>query len=126
MKKILLVDDSSDVIKVLTRILNSTYPGFEILTARNGIEAIHCHEKNDNIAVSIIDQHMPNMNGVDAIVHIRNHINPNAEIVLLSAYRDDIEIEHRLDPKVLAGPLVILLSKPITKDLLKIVLDGMI
>lgn len=117
--KVLLVDDSSDVLAVLKKMIQNIDSTIEILTGSNGLDAIKHYEKEgDSIDLMIIDQHMPGINGVDAIKTIRKS-HPKSEIVLLTAYRDDLEIETELDPKVLPGHVVILLSKPAQPKMLE-------
>ena len=110
--KILLVDDSPDIIAVLKKLLSKHIDNLEILEGRDGTAAIEAHERHKDIDVTIIDKHMPGMNGDDAIVHIRKYINVRAEFILLTAYRDDAENELKLGAEHLKGPTVIMLSKP--------------
>ena len=61
--KILLVDDDPDVIEVLT--YNLLKEGYQILTAKDGIEAIKQAKKNSPHLI-IMDVMMPNMDGIQA------------------------------------------------------------
>lgn len=66
-KKILVVDDSALMRKLLREIFEKE--GFEVLTARNGVEAI---EINNNFQPDLItlDINMPEMDGLTALSHI--------------------------------------------------------
>ncbi|WP_028842507.1 protein-glutamate methylesterase/protein-glutamine glutaminase [Thermodesulfovibrio yellowstonii] len=66
-KKILIVDDSALMRKLLREIFESE--GYEVATARNGVEAI---EMNNTFQPDIItlDINMPDMDGLTALSHI--------------------------------------------------------
>jgi DNA-binding response OmpR family regulator len=60
MKKILIVDDEEDVLKVLEKRL--TDEGCEVITAKNGIEGV-AKAKKELPSLIILDIVMPQMNG---------------------------------------------------------------
>ena len=60
-------------------------------TARDGIRAYH--EKKPDI--TLMDVRLPDMNGIDALMAIRNEA-PNARVVMLSMFRGDVEIQRAL------------------------------
>ncbi|MBT3984134.1 MAG: response regulator [Bacteriovoracaceae bacterium] len=85
--RVLCVDDSSSILKLLTRIFESD-PGFEVVgTAKDGIEA-HEFLKNHSIDVMTLDIHMPNMNGVEYLEKYFGTNHPKV-IIVSSASRED-------------------------------------
>jgi PAS domain S-box-containing protein len=68
-KKILVVDDNSDVLRYLGRILSDT--GVTVVMAHSGEEAVRiAHETND-LDMVLIDLQMGGMNGLEATQEIR-------------------------------------------------------
>ena len=82
--KILLVDDESDVTRILSKRLGRR--GFECQTAANGQEAVDAMEQYA-YGVIIMDVKMPVMDGMSAlqIIHARW---PKTQIILLSGHAD--------------------------------------
>lgn len=60
-------------------------------TARDGIREYR--EKKPDI--TLMDVRLPDMNGIDALMAIRNEA-PNARVVMLSMFRGDVEIRRAL------------------------------
>ena len=60
-------------------------------TARDGIRDYH-DKKPD---ITLMDVRLPDMNGIDALMAIRNDA-PNARIIMLSMFRGDVEIRRAL------------------------------
>lgn len=78
--KVLCVDDSPIVLKILKKILVKE-AGFEIVgTAENGIEAHEFLSKNPDIDLMTLDIHMPEMNGVE---YLYKHYTPNHPPVVM-------------------------------------------
>jgi CheY-like chemotaxis protein len=67
-KKILVVDDDSDLVSILTEGLNSS--GYEVCTAQNGIEAL-AMVKSQKPDLIIMDVVMPKMTGYEALEKVR-------------------------------------------------------
>lgn len=67
-KSILLVDDSDDLITLMTHILEEK--GFKVAIAKNGIEAVE-FPALDSIDLIIMDIDMPVMSGIQATFHLR-------------------------------------------------------
>ncbi|MFT5169752.1 MAG: CheY-like chemotaxis protein [Lysobacterales bacterium] len=61
-KKILIIDDALDVIKILSFVLEKE--GYEVLTSQDGVEGLELilTHKPD---VVLLDQHLPGKSGVD-------------------------------------------------------------
>lgn len=60
-KKILLVDDSSDIRTVLPMLLKAN--GFDVDTAENGHEGLEKLQSSDSVSVVLLDLYMPDMDG---------------------------------------------------------------
>ena len=63
----------------------------QAVTARDGIREYH--EKKPDI--TLMDVRLPDMNGIDALMAIRNDA-PNARIIMLSMFRGDVAIQRAL------------------------------
>ncbi|MDD2371082.1 MAG: response regulator transcription factor [Firmicutes bacterium] len=86
-KKILIVDDEKDIVKLLETVLIKE--GFtNIFTAYNGADALKIIQ-NNKIDLYLLDIMLPDMNGLDICREIRNvSITP---IIFLSAKGDEID-----------------------------------
>src|SRR4029077_18339493 len=62
-KKVLLVDDEEAILEFVARLLNEKWPDFEVLTARNGREAISLFRPGEFAAI-FSDLVMPEMDGL--------------------------------------------------------------
>jgi PAS domain S-box-containing protein len=79
---ILLVDDEAQIIEVTKTILESY--NYQIITARNGKEAIDIYTQNqDKIKLVLMDIMMPEMDGNAAICKLKE-INPQVQIIACS------------------------------------------
>ncbi len=85
-KKILVVDDSNMIQKLLERKLTSV--GFVIETAFDGIDAVE-HTKTFKPDLIIMDQNMPRLSGLDAIIEIQKFAPKMKFIMLSSSARTD-------------------------------------
>lgn len=86
MAKILIVDDEPHIRRLLEETLEDFEDyGVEILTAKNGLEAVDTILKEDPDIV-YLDVMMPEMNGYDVCRVIRNdHAKSNTKIIMLTA-----------------------------------------
>jgi PAS domain S-box-containing protein len=92
---ILLVDDEDVILEVGQDLLQAM--GYQVLTAKDGKEAIELYEKNrDDIDIVILDMVMPNMGGGEAYDSMRK-INPNIKVLLSSGYSIDGEASQILE-----------------------------
>jgi DNA-binding NtrC family response regulator len=82
---ILVVDDNQDLLNTFAMILKRR--GFSVQTASDGAAAIDKFKEQD-FDVTLMDIVMPQMNGVDASRKMKE-INPEAPIILMTAYSDD-------------------------------------
>ncbi len=84
---VLLVDDEEMIIDVGSRMLAKL--GFEVLTARNGDEAVAVYgEHRDKIDLVLLDMVMPQVGGGEAFDRLRK-INPDVKVILCSGYSID-------------------------------------
>lgn len=89
---LLTVDDDSDVLRAIERDLKRHYtPDYRVLRAQSGTAALEIlrqlKERNDSVALLLVDQRMPQMNGVSFLAEAVK-IFPAAKRVLLTAYAD--------------------------------------
>jgi PAS domain S-box-containing protein len=83
----LLVDDEKSVLKTCTKMLKLC--GFTVITASDGMDAVtQFREHSDVIDVVVMDLTMPNMDGVTAMVEIRE-IRPDAKVILASGFNEE-------------------------------------
>ena len=81
---VLVVDDDQGVLAIARRVLSSH--GYRVLTAVNGVEGVACFRQNQpDIRVVVMDMTMPQMNGLDALVRIRE-LDEQVPVLLSSGY----------------------------------------
>lgn len=89
---ILTVDDEQLVLNALERDLRQHYArDYRIIKAGSGQEALdvarQLKQRNDSVALFLVDQRMPGMSGIEFLEKVRN-LYPEARKVLLTAYAD--------------------------------------
>jgi CheY-like chemotaxis protein len=104
---ILVVDDNEDLLETFAMILKRR--GYEVQTACDGSSAVDKF-KEHNFDVTLMDIVMPEMNGVDAFKKIRA-IQPDASIILMTAYSDEELVQSALDEGV-----TLIIQKPVRID----------
>jgi two-component system, NarL family, response regulator len=88
--RVLIADDHPIVRHGLARMIDLT-DGMEVVAeAETGVEAVRLFRQHQP-DVALIDLRMPEMNGVDAIIAIREEF-PNAQIAILTTYDTDEDI----------------------------------
>ncbi len=116
MKTVLIVDDEIVQIETLRRGLRTR--GCRVLDALCGTEALAHLEGGDAIDLVITDYAMPEMNGMELLVKIREK-NKAIPVIMMTAYGDkDLVVEamrHRCDG---------FLDKPFTLEELLEVING--
>jgi signal transduction histidine kinase len=97
--RVLLVDDEDMVLKVAQEMLS--YLGCITRICRNGREGVKMVQKHpDDFDLVILDMVMPEMNGRDALLHIKK-ITPSMKVLLSSGYSMGEKIdEHIADPSI--------------------------
>ncbi|RYY10225.1 MAG: response regulator [Chitinophagaceae bacterium] len=69
-KKVLIIDDDSRNIFALTAVLKAR--GFQCVSASGAIEGINLLSSDPEIGIVLMDMMMPDMDGYEAIDHIRS------------------------------------------------------
>jgi thioredoxin reductase (NADPH) len=106
---ILTIDDDPDVLSAIERDLRQHYSDkYRVLRAESGRAALdlmrRLQQRNDAVALLLVDHRMPEMNGVETLVEAIK-LYPNAKRVLLTAYADtdaaikainDVQLNHYL------------------------------
>ncbi|MNI56382.1 Alkaline phosphatase synthesis transcriptional regulatory protein PhoP [compost metagenome] len=83
---LLLVDDEAEIVKLMQIYLENE--GYRLLTARNGIEALEIVSK-ENIDLMVLDIMMPEMDGIEACIKIRE--TRKFPIIMLSAKGQELD-----------------------------------
>ncbi len=83
-RKILLVDDNKEIIYTLSKLLE--FEGYEVEKAYDGMEALEII-KDNSIDLILLDVMMPRMNGLTAMMKIREH--KKIPIIILSAKTEE-------------------------------------
>lgn len=83
---ILVCDDDKEIVDAIKIYLNNE--GYKVFKAFNGIEALEIIEKNE-IHLIIMDVMMPKMDGLRAVMKIRQ--NNNIPVIMLSAKTEDTD-----------------------------------
>ncbi|MBW1797785.1 MAG: response regulator [Deltaproteobacteria bacterium] len=92
---ILLVDDEHMILKVAKQMIEVF--GYEVLTAKDGKEAIDVNETNrDRIDMVILDMIMPEMGGGETYDRLKE-INPDIKVLLSSGYSIDGQAKEILE-----------------------------
>lgn len=108
---ILFVDDDADLLGLNAFMLKNL--GYKVVTAKDGEEAV-AKFKEISPSITIMDIKMPKMDGFDAFFRMKK-INPDAKIVLISAYTID---EKKL-LKAKSQSLLDLINKPYDFEVLE-------
>jgi len=83
-KTLLIVDDEDYLVSFLEKLLIGE--GYNVLTARNGKEAVDIYQANsEGIDLILMDITMPVMSGIEAYIEISKQ-DPSIPILLMSAY----------------------------------------
>lgn len=85
-ESILLVDDEKEIVELMEIYLKNE--GYIIYKASNGLEALHMLQ-NHEVDLIILDVMMPEMDGIEACMKIREQ--RNTPIIMLSAKSQDID-----------------------------------
>ncbi|HJV92049.1 MAG TPA: EAL domain-containing protein, partial [Azonexus sp.] len=110
-KTLLIVDDESNVLQALRRVLRKD--GYEILSAgsaREGFDILANHE----VQVILSDQRMPEMSGTEFLSRVRE-LYPDTIRIVLSGYTDLQSITEAVN----RGAIYRFLTKPWDEDLLR-------
>lgn len=87
-QKILIADDERDIIDFLK--YNLEKEGFDVLTAKNGVEAVSLAKKNPNLI--LLDVMMPEMDGLEAVRTLKkNPLTAKIPVIFLTARGTDVD-----------------------------------
>jgi DNA-binding NarL/FixJ family response regulator len=111
--RILAVDDHPVVLQGIAGLVGIQTDMVLVGEASNGREAIQ-QFRTHHPDVTLMDLQMPDMNGIDALIAIRNEF-PDAKIILLTTYAGDTQILRALK----AGAQAYLLKNTLHKELLE-------
>lgn len=116
-ERILLVDDESIILDIGKQLLNAF--GYQVLTARNGAEAVELYQSHPHeIDLVILDMIMPVMNGRDCFAEIRR-LNPRAKVILSSGFLREQDLQ-----EMRAQGLSAFIKKPFrSKELNRVVFE---
>lgn len=81
-KKILIVDDNSTVLRLLSALLKKF--GFDTVTADSGEKAVHEISTCRNFDLVLLDIQMPDMDGIE-VLHLIHKINPAMKVIAQTA-----------------------------------------
>ncbi len=90
-EKIIVAEDESKIQIVIKSALEKY--GYEVLVAKDGLEALNLLRENPDAVALITDISMPNMTGLELVEEIRkNGPNPDIPVLILSAHhsRDNV------------------------------------
>ena len=88
-KKILVVDDDSSVLQMLTRALTS----YDLTVARDGSEALLLAGRQPNLDLLITDYLMPEMTGDELIARMREQ-RPHLKALVITGHSDLLDREN--------------------------------
>jgi len=120
MNKLLIVDDSSTMRKIIKRVLRQADIVIEnILEAANGIEGLEQLAAHPDIALVLSDVNMPEMNGLDFVKKVREEkTKEQLPVVMVTTEGGDEMVTNALESG--ANGYV---TKPFTPESIKNVLD---
>jgi PAS domain S-box-containing protein len=115
-KTILIAEDEINNYQLLDELLSSA--GAKTLYASNGLEAVDLFSSNKNIDLVILDIKMPEMDGFEALAHIKK-INPKITVLAQTAFAmpEDKNI-------ALAAGFDYYITKPVIKEKLYSIING--
>jgi len=113
MLKILIVDDSSTMRRIIANTLKKI--GFnDIIQAKDGVEAWELYQKHkDEISAILTDWNMPNMNGLELVTKIRK-VDQYIPIIMITTEGGKKEVI-----KALRAGVDNYIVKPFTPEVLK-------
>jgi len=112
---ILVVDDNELMRNIVCFMLSRL--GYMTITARDGTEALDSMKNNDNIHLVLTDINMPQMDGWELALHIKE-VKPDIPIVVLTGEAPDAIL-----PKLLDNGIHQALLKPIKLEDLRVALS---
>ena len=108
------MDDQPDLCWVLSKLLSER--GLEVRTARNGADALAALESFD-CHVAVVDYRLPDTNGIDLILQMRER-SPRLRAILMTSYGSDL-----LHQQVTDNSLFAYFDKPFNNELMMRAID---
>ena len=120
MKKILIVDDSVTMRKIITRVLRQANLEVEtILEAGNGVEGLEKIVSDPDIQMILSDINMPEMNGIDFVKAIRTkHDKDKMPVIMITTEGGEAMVE-----TAIAAGANDYVTKPFTPDSIREALE---
>lgn len=84
LKKVLIVDDEETLTWSMAKSLAKDKDKYEVIVANSGKEALNLLKQN-HIDLVISDIRMPDINGLDLLVHIKKEY-PQTKVIIMTAY----------------------------------------
>jgi CheY-like chemotaxis protein len=78
---VLIADDDDDILELAAKILRTV--GYDVLTARNGLEAVAILRENSRVSMLFTDIEMPGMGG-EELVEVAVALRPHIRVILTS------------------------------------------
>ncbi len=78
---VLVVDDDNEILELAAEILRTS--GYDVLTARNGLEAVTILRSNSGISILFTDIHMPGMGG-EELAEVAVALRPGIRVIFTS------------------------------------------
>ncbi|MBW2617611.1 MAG: hybrid sensor histidine kinase/response regulator [Deltaproteobacteria bacterium] len=82
--KILVVDDESSILLLMARRLEKM--GYDVLTAGSGQEALDALKADQAVGIVLLDQLMPQMDGMEAFKRMKVEIDPLPPVIMCTAH----------------------------------------
>lgn len=114
-RKILVVDDSPTIISIMKKYLLSQ--GYDTVTEQSSTKALEILKKVDDFDLVITDIDMPELNGIELFMWIKEH-KPRVQVIMMTAFGSD-EVKEFADS---VGALQYF-EKPLNMKSVKKVLD---
>jgi CheY-like chemotaxis protein len=80
---VLIVDDDGDILELAAEILRTS--GYDVLTARNGLEAVAILRSNSRISILFTDMQMPGMGG-EELAEVAMALLPGIRVIFTSGW----------------------------------------
>lgn len=117
-KRVLIVEDDPDLNDAYEMILSSS--GYDVLTARNGKEALEVLEANDEPRIIFLDLRMPVMDGIEFLKVYDAPKHPETTVIVFSNYDAQKEVDEAYE---LGADRYVLKARATPNELVRIVRD---
>ncbi len=120
MNKLMIVDDSSTMRKIIKRVLRQAEIAVEnIVEAGNGVEALEQLAANPDVGLILSDVNMPEMNGIDLVKKLReDHAKETLPVIMVTTEGGEAMVSSAMESG--ANGYV---TKPFTPDSIRSALD---